>query len=124
VDGARFVRASGHERLASLVAYHSGADAEASERNLIAELSEFSDERSIVSRALTYCDLTTDSEGEFVTPAERLDEICERYGASALEARAVERSRSVLLDDVHKVESILSEKGVHVPVPTRYERPK
>ncbi len=34
VDGARFLRSCGYERLAGLVAHHSGADAEARERGL------------------------------------------------------------------------------------------
>jgi hypothetical protein len=105
------------------VAYHSGADVEAVERDLVAELSEFDDERSLVSRALTYCDLTTDSEGDAVAPADRLDEICQRYPPGAPEARAVERSRTVLLDDVRMVEDILSERGVPVSVPARHARP-
>jgi hypothetical protein len=123
VDGARFLRARGHERLACLVAYHSGAEAEAGERDLLAEQSEFADERSLVSSALTYCDLTTDSEGESVEPAERLDEIRQRYGPEAPEARALARPRSALLDDVRIVEDILSEKGVRVPAPARHKRP-
>jgi HD superfamily phosphodiesterase len=53
VDGARFVRACGRERLAGLVAYHSGAEAEAGERGLVSELEEFGNERSVPSRALT-----------------------------------------------------------------------
>jgi hypothetical protein len=122
VDGARFLRAGGHERLAGLVAYHSGADAEAGERDLVAELSEFDDERSPVSQALTYCDLTTDSGGRPVEPAERLDEICERYGPETPEARAVKRSRLALLDDVRTVKGVLSEKGVRIPVPARDAR--
>lgn len=111
VDGARFVRAGGHERLAGLVAYHSGADAEAGERDLARELSDFEDERSLLSRALTYCDLTTDSEGRPVEPDERLAEIGERYGATSPEGRAVERSASALLEDVRTVEAILIKNG-------------
>jgi HD domain len=115
VDGARFVRARGSERLAGLVAYHSGAEAEARERGLVGELSEFEDERSVVSRALTYCDLTTDSAGRLVTPGERLASICVRYGQAAPEARALKRSQRALLGDVRTMEAMLSEKGVTDP---------
>jgi hypothetical protein len=108
VDGARFVRARGHERLAGLVAYHSGAEAEASERRLVRELTEFEDEGSVVSRALSYCDLTTDSEGRPVEPGERLAEIRRRYGPAAPEVRALERSAPALLDDVRAVEAMLA----------------
>ncbi len=112
VDGARFLRVCGHGRVAGLVAYHSGAEAEAGARGLVRELAEFEDERSVVSRALTYCDLTTDSEGRPVELAERLAEIRRRYGAGAPEVRALECSVLALLDDVRAVEAILAESGV------------
>jgi HD superfamily phosphodiesterase len=118
VDGARFVRSCGHERLAGLVAYHSGAGVEAAERDLVAELSEFDDERSLVSRALTYCDLTTNSEGRPVEPYDRLAEIRERYGQASAEARAVTRSTEALLEDVRVVEASLNERGVRAVVPS------
>jgi HD superfamily phosphodiesterase len=81
LDGARHLRALGHERLAGLVAYHSGARAEAELRGLAAELAEFEDEASATSMALTYCDMTTGVAGEVVTLAERLADVERRYGA-------------------------------------------
>ncbi|MGH3260568.1 MAG: HD domain-containing protein [Trebonia sp.] len=107
LDGARFARGSGHGRLAGLVAYHCSSEAEAIERGLRDELAEFEDERSGVSRALTYCDLTTDAEGRRVDPAERLRGIRERYGPETPEARALERSATGLLDNVRMVEAML-----------------
>lgn len=59
LDGARFVREAGHERLAGLVAHHSASDAQAEERGLAEQLAQFPAEHSLVARALTYCDLTT-----------------------------------------------------------------
>jgi hypothetical protein len=112
IDGARFLRTSGHERLAGLVAHHSGAEAEAEERGLVGELGEFADERSAVSRALTYCDLTTDANGQPVEPVERLAEIRRRYGSATPEARAVGRSSAALLADVRAVEALLAERGI------------
>ena len=97
----------GHERLAGLVAYHGAAEVEAAERGLLGELAEFEDERSAVSRALTYCDLTTDEEGRRVEPLERLRGIRERYGPGAPETLAAERSVPRLLDDVRMVEATL-----------------
>jgi HD superfamily phosphodiesterase len=112
VDGARFVRSAGHDRVAGLVAYHSGAKTEAAERLLENELSEFEDEDSVVSRALTYCDLTTDAEGRAVEPADRLADIRERYGSAAPESRAVERLGQALLDDVVAIETMLAKSGI------------
>jgi len=108
LDGARFVRACGHKRLAGLVAYHSSARAEAAERGLGRELLEFVDERSGVSRALSYCDLTTDSEGRPTTPLERLRDVRDRYAPEAPERRALERSMPTLLEDARMVESMLA----------------
>lgn len=108
LDGALFVRACGHERLAGLVAFHVSARAEASERRLLEELCAFKDERSVVSRALTYCDLTTDADGRLVEPAERFAGIWSRYGPDSPEVLALARSMRSLLDDVRMVESMLS----------------
>jgi HD superfamily phosphodiesterase len=44
VDGARYVRQQGQERLACLVAYHSGARFEAEEHGLVDALAEFEPE--------------------------------------------------------------------------------
>jgi hypothetical protein len=122
LDGARFIRSSGRERLAGLVAFHCSAVAEAEARELLGELAEFVDEHSLLSRALTYCDLTTDPDGHRVEPAARVAEIRERYGADSPEARALERSAAALLDDVRVIESMLSANGVATEVcgrPTR-----
>jgi hypothetical protein len=81
LDGARHVRSLGQERLAGLVAYHSGARGEAELRGRTAELAEFADEASPTSMALTYCDMTTGPAGEVVTYEERLAGVERRYGA-------------------------------------------
>src|SRR4051812_6678758 len=67
VDGARWLRARGRERLACLVAHHSGARFEAEARGILDTLAEFPEEHSVVADLLTYCDLTTDPEGHEVT---------------------------------------------------------
>lgn len=116
LDGARFVRGCGRERLAGLVAFHGSARAEAIERGLSDELCAFTDERSMVSRALTYCDLTSDTEGRLVEPAERLAGIRSRYGAGSPEVVALTRSMPALMDDVRMVDSLLSARSVAVEV--------
>jgi HD superfamily phosphodiesterase len=93
LDGARHLRALGQERLAGLVAYHSGAKGEAELRGLSAALAEFKDEASATSMALTYCDMTTSAAGEVVTFAERLADVEHRYGPEHLVAQSVRRAR-------------------------------
>jgi hypothetical protein len=80
LDGARWLRLRGQERLARLVAHHSGAAFEAETCGLAAALADFAEEHSAVADVLTYCDLTTDPDGLEVAPLERLAEIESRYG--------------------------------------------
>jgi HD domain len=108
LDGARFVRARGHGRLSGLVAYHSDARAQADELGLLAGLLEFEDERSLVSTALTYCDLTVGPHGDSMTPEARMAEIRERHGPDAVETRALDVCAAELVEDIRKVEAALS----------------
>ena len=72
VDGAVFARREGFDELVvSLVAFHSGAPAEARERG-INGLSAFSEPPQQVLDALTFCDLTTGPDGSAVSPRDRL----------------------------------------------------
>lgn len=89
LDGARFVRARGHERVAQLVAHHSGARHEAELRGFRGYEDEFPYLDSDLDRALTYCDLTTGPDGTRVTLSERVAEITTRYGADHVVARAI-----------------------------------
>lgn len=81
LDGARWLEQQGADRLAGLVAHHTGAIFEAQARGLARAMSRFEDERSAVSDALTYSDVTTGPAGEAVTVHERLAEIDERTKA-------------------------------------------
>jgi hypothetical protein len=105
LDGARHLRTFGHERLAGLVAYHSGGRAEAELRGLATELAEFADEVSTTSMALTYCDMTTGAAGEPVTLAERLADIEHRYGADHVVTRSVNQARPELERCIQQVEA-------------------
>jgi len=107
LDGARHLRALGRERLAGLVAYHSGPRAEAELRGLTAELAEFQDEASATSMALTYCDMTTGAAGEPVTLAERLADVERRYGAGHVVTRSVQQARPELERCIQRVEARL-----------------
>lgn len=91
LDGARYLRGIGADnRVASLVAHHSCASVEAEHRGLLdALLAEFPDERSTVSDALCYCDMTVGPTGIEIPVAERLADIQRRYGADHVVARAI-----------------------------------
>lgn len=105
LDGARFVRAQGFDEIVvSLVAFHTGAAAEAHERG-ISGLSAFGDVDSDVLDALTFCDLTTGPDGDGVSAAQRLDEVLKRYGPDDPVHRAVDSCRNELLAAVERVQS-------------------
>jgi HD superfamily phosphodiesterase len=94
LDGARHPRALGKERLAGLVAYHSGARGEAELRGQTAELAGFKDEASPTSMALSYCDMTTGPTGDVITYDERLAGVERRYSAEDVVARSVRQARA------------------------------
>jgi len=108
LDGAVWLRQQGLERLAGLVAYHTGARFEAQAHGLADSLAAFQDERSAVSDALAYSDLTTGPAGERVTVAERLAEIERRYGRASRVVRALESASGMLLAMVERTERRLA----------------
>jgi hypothetical protein len=80
LDGARYIRSLGAERLACLVAHHSEARFEIRLRGFGEELATYKREESWVSDALTYCDLTTGPAGLPMTFGDRVAEVEQRYG--------------------------------------------
>jgi hypothetical protein len=112
LDGALWLRAQGLDRLAGLVAHHTGARFEAAAHGLIESIAAFHDERSAVSDALAYSDLTTGPAGERVTVLERLGEIERRYGHTSLVVRALERASETLLEMVARTEQRLAGEPV------------
>jgi hypothetical protein len=105
LDGALWLRAQGLGRLAALVAHHSGARFEAVARGYEECLAEFSEERSAVADALTYCDLTTGPNGERISVASRLDEIKVRYGPTSPVAQAINAAADTLRAAVTRTEA-------------------
>jgi hypothetical protein len=105
LDGAMWLRAQGLERLANLVAHHSGARFEAAVSGFAERLAAFSEERSAVADALTYCDLTTGPNGERITVAGRLDEIKARYGPASLVTQAINAANDTLAAAVARTEA-------------------
>lgn len=103
LDGAMFVRSAGFgELVASLVAFHTGAHLEASERG-VSGLSVFREPPSDVLDALTFCDLTTGPDGTPVSAEDRLSDVLARYGPEDPVHRAVEAGREELLAAVGRV---------------------
>jgi putative nucleotidyltransferase with HDIG domain len=96
VDGARFLRDRGKERLACLVAHHSGAHFEAEERGLVEELAAFPAEEGPVMDALTFADMTTGPAGQPMTLDQRIDEILCRYPPDDPVHRAIVRAQPLL----------------------------
>lgn len=108
LDGATYVRSFGHERLAGLVAHHSAARFELELRCLSDRLADFPSERSDVTRALIYCDLTTGPTGSPMTLDERLAEVVDRYGPGSLVAEALSRARPELAEAVDRVKQLIA----------------
>jgi hypothetical protein len=96
VDGARFLRAQGQERLARLVAHHSGARFEAEERGLVEELAAFPVQDGPVMDALTFADMTTGPAGQPMTLEQRIAEVQRRYPLEDPVPRAMVRARPEL----------------------------
>ena len=107
LDGARWLRLRGQERLARLVAHHSGAAFEAETRGLAAALADFAEEHSAVADVLTYSDLTTDPDGLEVAPLERLAEIESRYGADGDVARGKQAAAPALAALIVRTEDLI-----------------
>jgi hypothetical protein len=106
LDGARHLRALGHERLAGLVAHHTRARHEARLRGLEPELEDFADEANLVSAALAYCDLTSGPSGERMTPAQRLIDVEARYGSTSPVTRGLRAAWPDLMEAVDRAEAL------------------
>lgn len=107
LDGARFLRGLGQERLACLVANHSGARWEAELRGLGAALASFPPESSPVADALTYCDMTTGPHGEPLSLEERCAEIRGRYAENSEVVRSLDLAAPELREAVARTEAEL-----------------
>jgi hypothetical protein len=104
LDGAYWLQAQGEDRLAALVAHHTGARFEAEALRLGRAIEEFADEASVVSDALTYCDLTTGPTGARITVLQRLGEIEQRYGSASIVVEALRRASESLFAMVERTE--------------------
>jgi putative nucleotidyltransferase with HDIG domain len=109
LDGARWLRGQGFDaRVVTLVANHSAALIEATERGLAGELAtEFPDDPSPVADALWYCDMTTGPDGQDYEVEDRLREIRGRYGPDHIVTRFIVRAEPVLVAAVRRTEGRL-----------------
>jgi putative nucleotidyltransferase with HDIG domain len=109
LDGASYLAAQGYpDRLCALVAHHSAAAFEATERGLLAELDVWPREESAVADALWTADMTTGPRGERLRFPARFEEILERYRADSPVARAMRRARPSIEAAIARTEARLA----------------
>jgi hypothetical protein len=111
LDGAVHLRELGEERLAGLVAHHSGAEVEARLRGLADQLARFERESSDVADALTYCDVTTAPDGSVVGLEERLADVADRRDADDPVVIALRLARPEIQRAVEVIEARLARTG-------------
>jgi len=122
LDGALYLRELGEERLAGLVAYHSGAEVEARLRGLGDQLTQFDRELSEVADALTYCDVTTAPDGSVVGVDDRLADIEDRRDADDLVVVALRVARPEIQRAVDVIEARLARMGERLATRSRARR--
>jgi hypothetical protein len=90
IDGARYLARAGYpSRLVALVAHHSAATYEATQRGLLPHLDVWPCEQSLVADALWTADMTTGPYGEALTYDQRLSEILARYQPTSIVGQAM-----------------------------------
>lgn len=113
VDGASFARDAGMPDLVvRLIAFHTGAEIEARQRDLLAELKEFTPPPSEILDVVTFADMTTSPTGEPIAAADRVAEILTRYEPNTPVYDAVSASAPELLAAVDRVNERLIRVGV------------
>ena len=104
IDGANYVAQFGLPRLASIIAHHTGFRFTASLIHAQDKLAAFPYEHSLVTCALTYCDLHSGPTGQPFTLQERLDDIVARYGRSSPVTRSFIAALPTFKNDIAIVE--------------------
>jgi hypothetical protein len=111
LDGAGYIRSLGAERLAGLVAHHSEARFEIRLRGFATELATYEPQQSLVSDALTYCDLTTGPTGLPMTFEDRVAEVEQRYGDGEI-VDALRQATPYLVGAVERTMDRLRQHGL------------
>ena len=105
LDGAVWLQAQGRERLARLVAHHSGARFEAAARGYAERLAEFSQERSAVGGRAHVLRSDDGPDRRAVSVAGRLGEIKVRYGPTSPVTRAITAATDTLTAAVARTQA-------------------
>lgn len=109
IDGAVYLESAGvRSDVVALVAHHTGAVYEASERGLLTALERLPSPPRGELAALTFCDLISSPTGKRVGFVERLDEILSRYQPDDPVHRAVLRSRPQLEESCRQIAARLA----------------
>jgi predicted hydrolase (HD superfamily) len=111
LDGARYLRdvAGADPQLCSLVAHHTCAHIEARNRGLHEELeAEFPPTKSLLTDALTYCDMATTPDGELTSVADRLTEILSRYGIGSLVFETMTEATPSIHESVRRISALIT----------------
>ncbi|WP_433240836.1 phosphohydrolase [Streptosporangium sp. CA-135522] len=115
LDGAHHLR-DVHQAdgtLVRLVAHHSCAVHEATERSLMEALNaEFDPERPELVAALTYADMTTSPDGHPLDVDTRLAEIHSRYGSEHLVSRSIANATPCITLAVRAVQAALADSAL------------
>ncbi len=111
LDGAFHLRDRGHHRVACLVAHHSSSEYAADLLGLTRQLRLFPYESSFLMDALTYCDMTTDLNGQEVSLDERLMDATDRYGTDHHITQALGKAEQSLRASVRRVEEWLTSQS-------------
>ena len=111
LDGGLYLRADGwDDRLAALVAHHSGARFVPVQRGFGLMMAEFDFEDDAVSDALTYADQTVGPNGRRMTVPYRIAEAIARHGPDSPNARARVDRVPYLLAVADRVEQRLAKR--------------
>lgn len=112
LDGAIWLRdREVNPLVVSLVAFHTGAEFEAAERNLSEALEAFDRPPQLLLDDLIFADLTVSPTGRLVSVDTRLSEIKQRYGEADPVHRAVTRSSAYLHDCCFRASARSAEEG-------------
>lgn len=113
LDGAIWLQRQGvQRRICALIAHHSCARHEAELRGLSMELSEWTDEKSLLRDALWWADMTTSPDGNIVAFDGRIKEIQDRYGPQDVVTSFIRRAEPELRGAVERTEARMRAAGV------------